>query len=228
MRVRRDGQPERVRLVDDGLHLLEAELAGHEVRAGGEDAATRHDLDDVGTALGALAHGAGEPGAVLEAIERDRVTVFEGVPRMYLALLHHPGGGGRALRSLRVAVSSGGRVPARAIDAFERNIPIEPAAWMASVMNPVEPVSATISSRRSPARDSRISAMRTSLAARSLGFIHGHGPSSNARRAASIAAIADFVDASGTVPITCSVAGSSTSIAPSAPSAPQVPSMKSS
>jgi long-chain acyl-CoA synthetase len=61
-----------------------------------------------------------EPGAVLEAIERDRVTVFEGVPGMYLALLNHPGGEGRALRSLRLAASSGGRIPARAIDAFER------------------------------------------------------------------------------------------------------------
>ena len=43
--------------------------------------------------------------------------------------------------------------------------------------------------------------MRTSFAARSAGFIHGHGPSSKARRAASIAATAVFVDASGTLPI---------------------------
>ena len=55
--------------------------------------------------------------------------------------------------------------------AFERNIPIDPAAWTASVRNPVDPVSAMISSRRSPARASRISAMASNLAARSAGFI---------------------------------------------------------
>ena len=82
-----------------------------------------------------------------------------------------------------------------------RNIPIEPAAWTKSVMKPMEPVSATISSRSSAPRDSRISAIRTNLAARSAGFIHGHGPSSNALRAASIARTASLVDASATLPI---------------------------
>ena len=66
--------------------------------------------------------------------------------------------------------------------AFDRNIPIEPPACTKSVMNPVEPVSATMSSRSSAPRDSRISAIRMSAAARSAGFIHGHGPSSNALR----------------------------------------------
>ena len=46
-----------------------------------------------------------------------------------------------------------------AMAAFERSIPIDPAPCTASVRKPVEPVSAMISSRRSPARDSRISAI---------------------------------------------------------------------
>ena len=66
--------------------------------------------------------------------------------------------------------------------AFDRNMPIEPPACTKSVMNPVEPVSATMSSRSSAPRDSRISAIRMSAAARSVGFIHGHGPSSKALR----------------------------------------------
>ena len=115
-----------------------------------------------------------------------------------------------------------------AMAAFERNIPIDPAPWMASVRNPVDPVSAMISSRRSPARDSRISAIAVNLAARSDGFMKGQGPSSKARRAASMARTAVFVVASGTDPITSSVAGSMTSMDPSAPSAVHAPSMNSS
>ncbi len=113
-------------------------------------------------------------------------------------------------------------------DAFERSIPMDPAPCTASVRNPVEPVSAMISSLRSPARDSRISAIAVSRAARSDGFMYGQGPSSKARRAASMARTADFVVASGTDPITSSVAGSTTSMEPSAPSEVHLPSMNSS
>ena len=42
-----------------------------------------------------------DPGKALEVIERDRVTVFEGVPTMYVALLNHPGRGDADVRSLR-------------------------------------------------------------------------------------------------------------------------------
>ena len=112
--------------------------------------------------------------------------------------------------------------------AFDRSMPIDPAPCTASVKNPVDPVSAMIRSRRSPARASRISAIATNLAARSDGFMYGHGPSSNARRAASIARTAVFVDASGTDPITSSVAGSRTSMDPDTPSDVQAPSMNSS
>jgi long-chain acyl-CoA synthetase len=61
-----------------------------------------------------------EPAAVLEAMERDRVTVFEGVPTMYVALLNHPGVEERDLSALRVAISGGAPIPAEVLDEFER------------------------------------------------------------------------------------------------------------
>jgi long-chain acyl-CoA synthetase len=48
-----------------------------------------------------------EPAAVPELIQRDRVTVFEGVPAMFSALLQAPNLASCDLSSLRVAVSGG-------------------------------------------------------------------------------------------------------------------------
>jgi long-chain acyl-CoA synthetase len=56
---------------------------------------------------------------VLEVIQRDRVTVFEGVPTMYIALLNHPNLGDYDLSSLRVGISGGAAIPAEVIDEFE-------------------------------------------------------------------------------------------------------------
>jgi long-chain acyl-CoA synthetase len=61
-----------------------------------------------------------EPGAVLAAIERDRITVFEGVPTMYVAILGHPELGRHDLSSLRVGISGGAALPAQVLDAFEQ------------------------------------------------------------------------------------------------------------
>jgi long-chain acyl-CoA synthetase len=58
--------------------------------------------------------------AVLEQIQRDRVTIFEGVPAMYVALLQASGLGGYDLSSLRAAISGGAPIPAEVIDSFER------------------------------------------------------------------------------------------------------------
>jgi long-chain acyl-CoA synthetase len=60
-----------------------------------------------------------DPGAVLEAIERDRVTVFEGVPTMYAALLHHPDRERFDVRTLRLAVSGGAALPVEVLRGFE-------------------------------------------------------------------------------------------------------------
>ncbi|MFB7507117.1 long-chain-fatty-acid--CoA ligase [Streptomyces broussonetiae] len=59
-----------------------------------------------------------EPGAVLDAVARDRATVFEGVPTMYAALLQHPGP--VDVSSLRMCVSGGASLPVEVLHGFER------------------------------------------------------------------------------------------------------------
>jgi long-chain acyl-CoA synthetase len=57
---------------------------------------------------------------VMEVIQRDRVTIFPGVPTMFFALLHHPSADKYDLSSLRVAISGGAAIPGEVIQAFER------------------------------------------------------------------------------------------------------------
>ncbi|HTW20075.1 MAG TPA: long-chain fatty acid--CoA ligase [Mycobacteriales bacterium] len=63
-----------------------------------------------------------EPQKVLEVIQRDRVTVFEGVPTMYIALLNEPTIDDYDLSSLRVGISGGAAIPAEVLDAVERKL----------------------------------------------------------------------------------------------------------
>jgi long-chain acyl-CoA synthetase len=60
-----------------------------------------------------------DPGKALEVIQRDRVTVFEGVPTMYVALLNHPRRGEADASSLRVCVSGGAALPVEVLRGFE-------------------------------------------------------------------------------------------------------------
>ena len=60
-----------------------------------------------------------DPATVLEAIGRDEVTVFEGVPTMYTALAHLPEARPEAVKSLRVCVSGGAALPGEILRAFE-------------------------------------------------------------------------------------------------------------
>ena len=60
------------------------------------------------------------PEAVLTAIERDRATIFEGVPTMFADLLACPDLGRYDLSSLRVAISGGASIPKPLLDAFEQ------------------------------------------------------------------------------------------------------------
>jgi long-chain acyl-CoA synthetase len=60
-----------------------------------------------------------DPGRALEVIQRDRVTVFEGVPTMYVALLHHPRRGEFDVGSLRLCVSGGAALPGEVLRGFE-------------------------------------------------------------------------------------------------------------
>ncbi len=65
-----------------------------------------------------------EPDKVLQVMERDGVTVFEGVPTMYIALLNHPDTGRYNLSRLRIGISGGAPIPAEVLDGFERKFGI--------------------------------------------------------------------------------------------------------
>ncbi len=55
----------------------------------------------------------------LAVIERDKVTVFEGVPTMFNAFLHHPDRGSIDTSSLRVCCSGGAAIPVEVLRGFE-------------------------------------------------------------------------------------------------------------
>ncbi len=55
----------------------------------------------------------------LSVIERDRVTVFEGVPTMFAAMLHSPDRDRHDVSSLRLCVSGGSAMPVEVMRAFE-------------------------------------------------------------------------------------------------------------
>jgi long-chain acyl-CoA synthetase len=57
---------------------------------------------------------------VLEVIQRDRVTIFAGVPTMYFALLHHPQADQYDTASLRMCISGGAAMPGEVMKAFEQ------------------------------------------------------------------------------------------------------------
>ena len=57
---------------------------------------------------------------MLTAIQRDRATIFEGVPTMFADLLAYQDLDRYDLSSLRVAISGGASIPAPVLDAFEQ------------------------------------------------------------------------------------------------------------
>jgi long-chain acyl-CoA synthetase len=61
-----------------------------------------------------------DPAAALEIIGRDKVTIFEGVPTMYAAMLHHPASAQADSSSLRVCVSGGSAMPVEVMREFEQ------------------------------------------------------------------------------------------------------------
>ena len=60
-----------------------------------------------------------DPGKALDVIERDRVTIFEGVPTMYAAMLHHPEAEAARTASLRTCISGGAAMPVEILRGFE-------------------------------------------------------------------------------------------------------------
>jgi long-chain acyl-CoA synthetase len=60
-----------------------------------------------------------DPGKALEIIQRDRVSLFEGVPTMYNAILHHPERDRFDTSSLALCVSGGSAMPVELLRGFE-------------------------------------------------------------------------------------------------------------
>jgi long-chain acyl-CoA synthetase len=60
-----------------------------------------------------------DPGKALEIVERDKVTIFEGVPTMYAAMLHHAAER-PDVSSLRLCVSGGAAMPVEILRGFEK------------------------------------------------------------------------------------------------------------
>ena len=60
-----------------------------------------------------------DPGKALEIIQRDRVTVFEGVPTMYAAMLNHPEADDYDTSTLQICASGGAALPVEVLHGFE-------------------------------------------------------------------------------------------------------------
>jgi len=60
-----------------------------------------------------------EPGQALEMLETHRVTICEGVPTMYAAMVDHPNVAGRDYARLKVCISGGSAMPVAVLHACE-------------------------------------------------------------------------------------------------------------
>lgn len=60
-----------------------------------------------------------EPALALGMLTRDGVTVFQGVPTMYVALLNHPEHGGHDVSGLRLCITGGSSMPVEVLRGFE-------------------------------------------------------------------------------------------------------------
>jgi long-chain acyl-CoA synthetase len=60
-----------------------------------------------------------DPAKALEIIERDQVNIFQGVPTMYGAMLHHPERESADVSTLKLCVSGGSAMPVELMRGFE-------------------------------------------------------------------------------------------------------------
>ncbi|MBM6405426.1 long-chain fatty acid--CoA ligase [Phycicoccus sp. CSK15P-2] len=63
-----------------------------------------------------------DPQAAIEVIEKERVTIMQGVPTMYAAILNHPGSDGMDASSLRTCASGGSAMPLEVMRSFEEKL----------------------------------------------------------------------------------------------------------
>ena len=65
------------------------------------------------------------PEDAFELIERDRLTIFAGVPTMYFALLHHRGDRAHDVSTLQACLTGGAPMPVEVLSAFEEKFNVE-------------------------------------------------------------------------------------------------------
>ena len=91
-------------------------------------------------------------GKALEILQRDRVTLFEGVPTMYAAMLHDPQGDQTDTSALEICVSGGAAMPVEIMRAFEEKFGCQVLeGYGLSETSPVACLTAA-TARASPAR----------------------------------------------------------------------------
>ncbi|MGV9796817.1 long-chain-fatty-acid--CoA ligase [Mycobacterium sp. NPDC003449] len=66
-----------------------------------------------------------EAAKALQVLARDRVTVLEGVPTMYAAMLHSPDADSTDMSSLRTCITGGAPMPVEILKAFEKQFDCE-------------------------------------------------------------------------------------------------------
>jgi acyl-CoA synthetase (AMP-forming)/AMP-acid ligase II len=66
-----------------------------------------------------------DPGAVLDLVERERITVLPGPPTLYQSLLDHPDRAGREIGTLRLAVTGAADIPVALIRRVREELPFE-------------------------------------------------------------------------------------------------------
>lgn len=66
-----------------------------------------------------------DPQSAFELMERDRITLFAGVPTMYFALLHYAGERTYDVSSLQLCMTGGAPMPVEVMGAFEKRFGIE-------------------------------------------------------------------------------------------------------
>jgi len=65
-----------------------------------------------------------DPQQAFDLIERDRLTIFAGVPTMYFALLHHQGERACDVSSLKGCMTGGAPMPVEVMNAFEEKFDV--------------------------------------------------------------------------------------------------------
>ena len=65
------------------------------------------------------------PDEAFTIMQRDRVTIFAGVPTMYFALLNHPGAAAFDLSGLRICMTGGAAMPVEVMREFEKKYGVE-------------------------------------------------------------------------------------------------------